>query len=170
MEKKSSRNRAAFQDSRKIFPLGLAATRAGTRNGWGRDAWRRANCEVVRASRRLARREARTSNWAHGSSPYGHPRTLTTGLPSLKMGDMRRKAVLAKTLFFLVVAALLLPAAICIVVAWPRCCRQWVMQPAAQALRYVALAGGVLWVLNLAAIVVVQAIDSLDRPDDEDAE
>ncbi len=44
------------------------------------------------------------------------------------------------------------------------------MQPAAQALRYVALAGGVLWVLDLAAIVVVQAIDSLDRPDDEDAE
>ena len=98
------------------------------------------------------------------------PPSLTFSASSLKMGDMRRKAVLAKTLLFLVVAALMLPAAICVVVALAALLSAIGDAGGGAALRYVALAGGVLWTADLIAIVLVQAIDSLDRPDDEDRE
>ncbi len=83
------------------------------------------------------------------------------------MGVMRRNMVVAKSLFFLVVAGLLLPAAICVVVALAALLH--VMDPAgAQALRYIALAGGVLWVVDLVAIVLVQALAALFPPDEDD--
>ena len=36
------------------------------------------------------------------------------------------------------------------------------------ALRYVALAGGIVWVVVLVSLVFVQAIHALDRSDDAD--
>ena len=81
---------------------------------------------------------------------------------------MRCKAVLTKTLFGLVVAGLLLPATICIVVALAWLLSKTGDKAGGAALHYVALAGGILWVVDLVAIVLVQAIGALDRPDDEE--
>jgi len=80
---------------------------------------------------------------------------------------MRRKPIVSKALCFLLVAGLLLPVAICVIVALAALLTA--MQDAAggAALRYVALAGGVLWIVDLVAIVLLQAIDALDRPDEE---
>jgi hypothetical protein len=80
---------------------------------------------------------------------------------------MRRKPVISKALYILLVAGLLLPIAICVMVALAALLTA--MQDAAggAALRYVALAGGILWVVDLVAIVLVQAIDALDRSDEE---
>jgi hypothetical protein len=81
---------------------------------------------------------------------------------------MRRKPVLIKTLFGLIVAGLLLPVTISIVVALASLLSSIGDQAGGTALRYVALASGILWVVDLIAIVLVQAIDALDRPDDEE--
>ena len=83
------------------------------------------------------------------------------------MGAMRRKAVFTKTLFGLVVAGLLLPVAISIVIALASLLSSVGDPTGGTALRYVALAAGVLWIVDLVAIVIVQAIDALERPDDE---
>jgi|HubBroStandDraft_6_1064221.scaffolds.fasta_scaffold385689_2 hypothetical protein len=87
------------------------------------------------------------------------------------MGHMQRKTVFAKTLLLLVVAGLLLPATICIVVALASLLSSMGDVTGGKALRYVALAGGVVWVADLVAIVLVQALvqifDALDRPDEE---
>jgi hypothetical protein len=95
-----------------------------------------------------------------------NPACLTAAFPDFKMGDMRRKAVFAKALFILVVAALLLPATICIVVALASLLAAMHDETGGATLRYVALAAGVLWVVDLVAIVLVQAIDALVGPDD----
>jgi hypothetical protein len=87
---------------------------------------------------------------------------------NFKMGAMRRKPVFTKTLFGLVVAGLLLPVAISIVVALASLLSKLDDPTGGVALRYVAMAGGVLWIVDLIAIVLVQAIDALDRPDDEE--
>jgi hypothetical protein len=81
---------------------------------------------------------------------------------------MRRKLVYTKTLFALLVTGLLLPVTICIVMALAVLLEAMKDGAGSSALRYVALAGGVAWVVDLVAIVLVQAIGSLDHPDEED--
>jgi len=84
------------------------------------------------------------------------------------MGGMSRKPISAKVLFPLVIAGLMLPMMICIVVGLASLLTAMGDGNGGAALRYVALAGGVVWVVDLLAIVLVQAIDSLDRPDDSE--
>jgi hypothetical protein len=80
---------------------------------------------------------------------------------------MRRKPVISKALCFLLIAGLLLPIAICVVVALAAMLTAMQDTTGGAVLRYVALAGGILWVVDLVAIVLVQAIDALDRPEEE---
>jgi hypothetical protein len=81
---------------------------------------------------------------------------------------MHRKPVFSKALYLLLIAGLLLPIAISVIVALAALLTAMQDTTGGAALRYVALAGGVLWVVDLVAIVLVQAMDSLDRPDEED--
>ncbi len=84
------------------------------------------------------------------------------------MGGMRRKPVLAKTLYALLVAGVILPVAITIILALAALLAKTGDSVGGAALGYVALAIGILWAVGLVAIVLVQAIDALDRPDEEE--
>jgi hypothetical protein len=84
------------------------------------------------------------------------------------MGVMRSQPVFSKALYPLLVAALLLPVTICVVVALAALLAAMRDSLGGTALRYVALGGGVLWVVDLIAIVLLQAIDALNRPDDQE--
>jgi hypothetical protein len=81
---------------------------------------------------------------------------------------MRRKLVYTKTLFALLVAGLLLPVAICIVMALSALLEAMKDGAGSSVLHYVALAGGVAWVVDLVAIVLVQAIGTLGGADEEE--
>jgi hypothetical protein len=81
---------------------------------------------------------------------------------------MRRNPVFAKALYFLLVAGLLLPISICIIVAMAALLTAMHDAAGGAVLRYVALTGGVVWAIDLVAIVLIQAIDLLNRPDEED--
>jgi hypothetical protein len=79
---------------------------------------------------------------------------------------MRRKQVFSQTLFTLLVAGLLLPVTISIVMALAALLEAMKDSTGGTVLRYVALAGGVVWVVDLVAIVLVQAVGTLDRMDE----
>jgi hypothetical protein len=79
---------------------------------------------------------------------------------------MHRREVLFKTLFALVVAGLLLPMMICIVMALAVLLDAMKDATGGWVLRYVAVVGGGLWVIDLVAIVFVQAIGSLVQADE----
>jgi hypothetical protein len=87
---------------------------------------------------------------------------------------MRRKLVFSKVLFALLVAGLLLPVTICVVMALASLLEAMKDGTGGSVLRYVALTGGVAWVVDLVAIVLVQAVGTLDfheegdRKDEED--
>ena len=67
----------------------------------------------------------------------------------------------------MLIAGLLLPITICVVVALAVLLVARLRTTADAALRYVAVAAGILWVVDLVAIVLLQAINMLDRPDNE---
>jgi hypothetical protein len=81
---------------------------------------------------------------------------------------MCRKQVLSKALFALLVAGLLLPVTICIVMALAALLEAMKDSTGGAVLRYVALTGGVVWVVDLVAIVLVQAIGTLQQEDERD--
>ena len=83
-------------------------------------------------------------------------------------GNMRRKPCCAKALFPLIVIGLLLPMMISIALALAVLLAATGDDIGGRVLRYLALAGGVTWVVDLVSIILVQAIAALDRPDDED--
>jgi hypothetical protein len=78
---------------------------------------------------------------------------------------MRHKQVFSKALFALLVAGLLLPVTICIVMALAALLEAMKDSTGGSVLRNVALTGGVVWVVDLVAIVLVQAIGTLDWQD-----
>ena len=85
-----------------------------------------------------------------------------------KMGGMSRKPVISKVLLALTVAGLVLPMMICVVLSLA-----WLLpvmgdQAGGTVLRYVAEAGGVVWIMVLIGLIFVQAIHSLGRSDDAD--
>ena len=81
---------------------------------------------------------------------------------------MHRKQVFSKALIVLLVAGLLLPVTICVVMALAALLEAMKDITGGLVLRYVALAGGVAWVVDLVAIVLVQAIGTLDCQDKGD--
>ncbi len=68
----------------------------------------------------------------------------------------------------LVGGALLLPIAICVVLALSSLLGAMNDTRGGEALRYVALGGGILWVIDLICLLLVQGVNSLiDRDDGE---
>ena len=101
----------ASRDSRKNFPLGLAANPRGSdRRLRTPGAVQLEGCRVPINPRRRPASVGLTA--VHLWTPAN-----LDNHPNLKMGVMRRNMVVAKTLFFLVVAGCCCPAAICVVVA-----------------------------------------------------
>jgi hypothetical protein len=84
------------------------------------------------------------------------------------MGGMSRKPVFSKALFGLIVAGLLLPIMICLVLGLASLLAAMGDALGAAVLHYVALAGGIAWAVVLVAMIVLQAIRSLDQSDDAD--
>jgi hypothetical protein len=80
---------------------------------------------------------------------------------------MRRKPVFAKALFALIVGGLILPMMISIIVALAALLAAMGDSVGGAVLRYLALAGGVAWAVDLVALVFVLALDALGRPDEE---
>ena len=79
---------------------------------------------------------------------------------------MRRKQVFSKALFALLVAGLLLPVTICIVLALAALLEALKDSTGSLVLCCVALAGGVVWLVDLVAIVLLQAIGTMDWRDE----
>jgi len=69
-------------------------------------------------------------------------------------------------LLALIVAGLALPVAICVVLALASLLDAMRDFAGAAVLRYVALAGGVVWVVVLVGLIFVEAIQMLGRSDD----
>ena len=69
-------------------------------------------------------------------------------------------------LLALIVAGLALPVTICIVLALASLLAAMNDAVGCAVLRYVALAGGVVWVVVLVGLIFVQAIHALGRSDD----
>ncbi len=82
------------------------------------------------------------------------------------MGGMSRKPVSSKVLLALLVAGLALPIMICVVLALAALLAATGDDLGGKILRYVALAGGAVWIVVLIGLIVVQAIDILGRSDD----
>ncbi len=93
---------------------------------------------------------------------------LTTARAHGKMGGMSRKPVSSKVLLALIVAGLVLPMTICVVLALGSLLAAMGDNAGGAVLRYVALAGGVVWIVVLVSLIIVQAIHTLGRPDDTD--
>ncbi len=71
-------------------------------------------------------------------------------------------------LLALMVVGLLLPIAICVVLALASLLVAMNDTVGGAVLRYVALAGGVVWIVVLVSLIFVQAIHALGRSDDAD--
>ncbi len=84
------------------------------------------------------------------------------------MGGMSRKPVFSKVLLALMVVGLVLPITICVVLALASLLTAMGDVVGGAVLRYVALAGGVVWTVALVALIFVQAIHAVDRSDDAD--
>ncbi len=95
-------------------------------------------------------------------------RYLTTTRAHCKMGGMNRKPVASKLLLPLMVAGLVLPISICIVVGSASLLAAMGDALGGAVLRYVALAGGVVWILVLIGLILVQAAHALASSDDAD--
>ena len=93
---------------------------------------------------------------------------LTTAPLYGKMGGMSRNPVSSKALPALIVAGLVLPITICVVLALAFLLPAMGDSVGGMVLRYVALAGGVVWIVVLVALIFVQAIHTLGRSDDAD--
>ena len=93
---------------------------------------------------------------------------LTTARARDKMGGMSRKPVPSKVLLALIVAGLVLPMTICVVLALAELLPAMGDKVGGTVLRYVALAGGIVWIVVLVVLILLQAIQAMDRADDAD--
>jgi hypothetical protein len=85
-----------------------------------------------------------------------------------KMGGMIRKPFSSQLLLPLIVAALVLPMTICVVLGLAALLTAMSDTVGAAVLRYVALAGGIVWILVLVVLVLVQAIQALGPSEEDD--
>ncbi len=74
----------------------------------------------------------------------------------------------SKIVLVLVVAGLILPIAICLILGLASLLGALGDAAGSVALRYVALAGGVVWIVGIVSLVLVQAISSLSGSDKSD--
>ena len=74
----------------------------------------------------------------------------------------------SKIVFALVVAGLVLPIAICLILGLAALLGAMGDAAGSVALRYVALGGGVVWVVVIVSLVLVQAISNLGGSDKSD--
>jgi len=81
---------------------------------------------------------------------------------------MSRKPVPSKVLLALMVAGLVLPMTICVVLALASLLAAMGDTLGGAVLRYVALAGGIVWIVVLVSLIFVQALHALGRSDDAD--
>jgi hypothetical protein len=84
------------------------------------------------------------------------------------MGGMSRKAVPPKVLLALMVAGLVLPITVCVVLALASLLAAMGDAAGGLVLRYVALAGGIIWIIVLVSLIFVQVLYTLGRSDDAD--
>ncbi len=84
------------------------------------------------------------------------------------MGGMSRKPGSSTILLALIVAGLVLPITICVVLALASLLAAMGDVLGGAVLRYVALAGGVVWIVALIGLILVQAIHTYGRSDDAD--
>jgi hypothetical protein len=82
------------------------------------------------------------------------------------MGGMNRKHVTSKVLLALIVAGLVLPIMILIVLALALLLAGMGDVLGGKVLQYVALAGGVVWIMVLVGLILVQAIHVVGGSDD----
>jgi len=80
---------------------------------------------------------------------------------------MSRKPVPSKVLLALIVVGLVLPVTICIVLGLASLLAAMGDAVGGAVLRYVALAGGVVWIVVLVGLIFVQAIQTLGSSDDD---
>jgi len=81
---------------------------------------------------------------------------------------MNRKPVSSKVLLGLIAAGLVLPTAICIVLGLAALLGEMRDASGAAVLGYVALGGGIVWIVVLIGLIFVLAINALARSDDPD--
>jgi uncharacterized membrane protein len=81
---------------------------------------------------------------------------------------MSRKSVTSKVLLALTVVGLVLPVMICVVLGLAALLTAMHDTVGGAVLRYVALAGGVVWIVVLVGLIFVQAIHTLGGSDDAD--
>ncbi len=84
------------------------------------------------------------------------------------MGGMSRKPVSTKVLLALIFAGIVLPITICVVLALALLLAAMGDALGGLVLRYVALAGGIVWFVVLVGLILIQAIDTLGRSDNVD--
>jgi hypothetical protein len=82
---------------------------------------------------------------------------------------MQPPPVPRRIIFPLLVAAIVMPITVCVVTGVAALLGAMGDESGAGALRWIALAGGILWVIDLVCLVVLLAISALgggpDRPD-----
>jgi len=79
---------------------------------------------------------------------------------------MRRKPVPQQPLLLLVVAAVVMPIAVCVILALGRLLLAMGDDPAGAVVDWIALAFGAVWVLDLICLILALAVNSLSEPDE----
>ncbi len=74
---------------------------------------------------------------------------------------MNRKLIPHWAVVCLIAAAVILPAVICVMLGVAALLGKMGDAPAGSVLKYVAMAGGIVWVVDLIGLVLIQAINSL---------
>jgi Mn2+/Fe2+ NRAMP family transporter len=97
-----------------------------------------------------------------------HRAGLTTVCEHDKMGGMIRKPIPSLLLLSLIVAGLAIPVAICVILALASLLATMGDAAGGVVLRYVALAGGIVWIMVLIGLIFAQAIYAASRSDDAD--
>ena len=80
---------------------------------------------------------------------------------------MNRSMIPARIVLSLVVVAVLLPITLCVVLGVAALLAQMGDAAGGAVLNRIALAGGILWVIDLIFLVLAMAIGSLRGPDEE---
>ena len=80
---------------------------------------------------------------------------------------MHRPLISDRIVLSLIVVAILLPIALCVVLGVAALFTQMGDAAGGAVLHHIALAGGILWVIDLICLILALAIGSLHRSDEE---
>ena len=81
---------------------------------------------------------------------------------------MHHPSILSRLLTPLILAGVLLPITLCVILGVAALLAQMGDSAGGAVLNRIALAGGILWVIDLICLVLILAIDSLRGPDRSD--